>query len=98
MSGEPKQEQSFVAALKRQRQEQVFVAEVGREPSPDAVDDEGMTDLHHAARLNLPVLALSLLKQGAAVEARSNNGQTPLHSASSDAPETAEVLRRYGGF
>ena len=64
MSGEHKQQ----AALERQRQEQVFVANVGREPSPDAVDDRGMTDLHHAAKLNLPALTIYLLGAGAAVD------------------------------
>ena len=75
-----------------------FVAEVGREPSPDAVDDEGMTDLHYAAKLNLPAVTLYLLRQGASVDAKSNGGETPLHlAAQENASATAEVLRRYGG-
>ncbi len=70
-----------------------FVAEVGREPSPDAVDDEGMTDLHYAAKLNLPALTLYLLSQGAAVDAKDNDGRTSLHVvAHENASETAEVL------
>ena len=39
------------AALEQQRQEQAFVEEVGRVPDP-----QEKTDLHVAARLNLPVL------------------------------------------
>ena len=50
---------------------QKFVAEMDREPSPNAVDNKGVTDiLHHAAALNLPALALSLLDQGAEIEAK----------------------------
>ena len=75
-----------------------FVAEVGHEPSPDAVDDEGMTDLHHAAQLNLPALSLYLLHAGAAVDARDNEGRTPLLVAAwADASaEMAEILLRAG--
>ena len=73
-----------------------FVVEVGREPSPDAVDDQDMTDLHYAAKLNLPALTLYLLSLGAAVDAR-NDGLTPLHFAAyKDASATAEVLLRLG--
>ena len=92
-----KQRQKEQAALEKQRQEQVFVAEVGREPSPDAVDDKGMTDLHHAARLNLPVLTLLLIKQGAAVDARDKYGRTPLFSAAeAGAFSVAELLLKQG--
>ena len=85
------------AALDKQRQNQVFVAEVGREPSPDAVDDKGKTDLHHAARLNLPVLTLLLIKQGAAVDARDKYGRTPLFSAAeAGAFSVAELLLKQG--
>ena len=74
-----------------------FVAEMGREPSPDAVDDEGITDMHLAAGLNLPVLTRSLLAQGADVHAKTNNGLTPLHwAASADASEVASVLLAQG--
>ena len=51
-------------SLEQQRQEQVFVAEVGRKPRPRGMY-RGETDLHIAARLNLPVLTRSLLTQGA---------------------------------
>ena len=64
-----------------------FVAEVGHKPSPDAVDDEGMTDLHYAAKLNLPALTLYLLSLGAAVDAR-NDYRT--------GPDAAALLRRIG--
>ena len=74
-----------------------FVAEVGREPSPDAMDDKGMTDLHYAAKLNLSVLTLSLIKQGAAVDARCRYGLTPLHvAAQHHASLTAGVLLEQG--
>ena len=85
------------AALEKQRledrrQEQAFIAEVGRPPHPDGMNN-GDTDLHVAARLNLPLVAVSLLEQGADVFARNNDGWTPLHvAAKADASATAGVL------
>ena len=67
------------APIEKQRQEQAFVAAVGRSPSLGKIDDLGKTDLHMVAELNLPMLAISLLKQGANVNARHNYGGTPLH-------------------
>ena len=81
----------------KQRQEQAFVAAVGRSPLPGKINDAGQTDLHIVAQRNLPMLAISLLKQGANVNAKNNGGFTPLHTAAlKDAAATAEVLRRYG--
>ena len=67
------------AALEKQRQEQeqAFVAAVGRMPHPGGMN-KGETDLHTAARLNLPVLALSLLNQGGQ---RRRQGQQRLDAA-----------------
>ena len=86
------------AALEKQRQEQeqAFVAAVGRMPHPGGMN-KGETDLHTAARLNLPVLALSLLNQGAAVGAKDKDGWTPLHrAADADALAVAQVLLSNG--
>ena len=81
----------------KQRQEQAFVAAVGRSPSPGKINDAGRTDLHRVAQLNLPMLAISLLKQGANVHAKNNRGWTPLHIAAwFDASATAEVLLQRG--
>ncbi len=80
------------AALEKQRQEQAFVAEVGRPPHPGGMNN-GDTDLHVAARLNLPLLTASLLEQGADVHATNKDGWTPLHvAAKEDAAATAGVL------
>ena len=74
-----------------------FVAEVGREPSPGAVGDEGRTDLHHAAAMNLPALTAYLLNNGADVHAKNKYGSTPLHLAAwEDTSATAEVLLNRG--
>ena len=80
----------------RQRQEQAFVQEVGR-PSTPSGKNKGDTDLHIAARLNLPLVASSLFQQGADVHARNEDGWTPLHvAAKGDAAEAAEVLLGHG--
>ena len=84
------------AALEKQQQEQTFVAEVGRMPRPKGMN-KGETDLHIAARLNLPVLTISLLNQGADIHAKNKDGWTPLHSAAKEnASTTAEVLLNQG--
>ena len=73
----------------QQRQKQAFVEEVGRRP--------GETDLHVAARLNLPGLTQSLLKQGADIQAKINDGWTPLHwAALYNASSVVEVLLKKG--
>ena len=75
-----------------------FVAKMKREPSPDAVNDRGKTDLHHAAAMNLSAVATYLLNRGADVHAKDNAGNTPLHWAAwNDASETAELLLNRGG-
>ena len=80
----------------KQRQEQAFVAEVGRKPQPQGKHN-GETDLHIAAKLNLPMLTIFLLKAGADVHAKDNNGNTPLHwAAYKDASATAEILLKSG--
>ena len=82
------------ASLAEEREK--FVAEVGHEPSPDAVDD-GVTDLHHAAVMNLPALTAYLLNNGADVHAKNKYGSTPLHLAAwEDTSATAEVLLNRG--
>ena len=43
---------------------------LGRKVSPTARDDNGWTDLHYAAALNLPELAAYLVDSGAKVDAR----------------------------
>ena len=65
-----------------EKEKKKFAAAMGHEPSLEAVDDKGRTDLHHAATLNLPGLATSLLHSGADVNAKDKDGLTPLHSAS----------------
>ena len=82
---------------KKQREDQVFVAAVGRVPYLGGVNDKGKTDLHIAAKLNLPMLTISLLNQGADVNAKDNNSNTPLHDAVRwNTPETADVLLKHG--
>ena len=78
--------------LERQSQEQAFIAEVGRPPNPGGINN-GDTDLHIAAGLNLPLLTASLLEKGADVHAKNKDGWTPLHvAAKENAFATAGVL------
>ncbi|MDE2809495.1 MAG: ankyrin repeat domain-containing protein, partial [Gemmatimonadota bacterium] len=100
--GVPRGEE-YVDSAERQRQEQVFVESVGRLPSldPRIVDEEGKTDLHIAADLNLSVLVLSLLKTSPTnlllLQVKDKKGATLLHTAAMEnACETAEVLLEYG--
>ena len=105
--------EEFVAAMGREpspdavgnssaEEREEFVAAMGGEPSDYAWSlfldgNKGRTDLHIAARRNLPALALSLLNQGADVHAKDNYGWTPLHwAARHNASETAEVLLTQG--
>ena len=79
------------------RENQEFIEKVRRNPSPDIVYNKGVTDLHHAVQLNLPALAQSLLHQGAAIDAKGDDGRTPLHyAAEANAREAAEVLLKNG--
>ena len=91
-----KKQQQEQAELEKQQQEQTFVAEVGRMPEPQGLN-KGETDLHIAARLNLPVITISLLNQGADIHAKNKDGWTPLHSAAKEnASATAEILLNQG--
>ena len=51
---------------------------LGRSPSPTAVDENGWTDLHWAAALNLPELAKALIDLGADVGAELDDNAKPL--------------------
>ena len=82
--------------LEKQHEEQAFVTEVGRMPHPKG-RNKGEPDLHITVRLNLPLLTISLLNQGADVHAKDNDGDTPLHRAAfKDASSTAAVLLSQG--
>ena len=93
-----RQEQAALEKQRRepQRQEQAFVAEVGRKPHPRG-RYRGETDLYIAASLNLPVLTRSLIAQGAEVNVKGNDGNTPLHIAvRADASAMVKVLLENG--
>ena len=92
--------EEIIEPAERQRQEQVFAEKVGRQPSSNSliVDEDGKTDLHIAAALNLSTLAISLLKASSVptiflLRMKDKEGATPLHDAAwADASETVEVL------
>ena len=74
-----------------------FSQQVGHRPSENAVTNNGQTDLHFAAKLNLPVLTKSLLNQRADVNARDKYGMAPLHvAAAKNAHEIVEILLNHG--
>ena len=90
-----KRRQEQAALLEKQRQ--VFVAKVGRMPYLGGVNNEGATDLHIATQQNLPAVIISLLNQGADVDAKAKDDYTPLHLAAFyNARETADVLLKHG--
>ena len=64
---------------------------LGRELSPNAVDENGWTDLHYAAALNLPELAEALLDTGVDVAASLTDG-TAVHFQDSRAAKVLEEL------
>ena len=64
----------YIDHAEKQRQEQVFVAEVGRMPHPRGMNKD-KTDLHIAGELNLPVLTRSLLNRGADVPRQRQRGR-----------------------
>ena len=51
---------------------------LGRAPSPTVVDENGWTDLHYAAALDLPELVGALLDAGADISARLKSDEEPL--------------------
>ena len=85
-------EKARLIAEQTEKERQEFFVQSGRWPSPDAVND-----LHLAVKLNLPMLTASLIQQGADVNTRDINFQTPLHFAAlRNAVATVEVLLKHG--
>ncbi len=76
-----------------------FVEEEGREPSPTAKNEYGWTDLHYAVQLNLREVVALLIEKGADVNARDNDGDTPLALRISPlkGDEMPALLRQHGG-
>ena len=73
---------------------------LGRQLSPTAVDENGWTDLHWAATLNLPELAKALLDAGADVAVRLKDDRRPLSDGLTDSLEELGLhseFRRVGG-
>ena len=74
-----------------------FVALFGREPSADAVDEYGRTDLHLAADANLVEVAKLLINHGADVSIRDYSGWAPIdYAASKNSVEMAKLLINHG--
>ena len=67
-----KVEELEAAALAAERQvpREALAEKLGREFSPEAVGENGWTDLHYAAALDLPGLAKELVERGMEVEVR----------------------------
>ena len=57
-----------------------------------------MTPLHHAASIGYKEIVELLIANGADVNAKDHNGETPLDWAvRAKEPETADLLRKHGG-
>ena len=69
-------EAAAVAAERRVRR-QALAEKLGREFSPEAVGENGWTDLHWAAALDLPGLAKELVERGMEVDIRLNESGEP---------------------
>jgi hypothetical protein len=59
-------------------------------------DKRGFTPLHYAARGGRNEIAELLISKGADVNAKNDEGKTPLDRAKYK-PETAALLRKHGG-
>ena len=66
------------AELRTSLETQELSALLGREPSASRADENGWTDLHYAAILNLPHVVTHLSNAGARVSAGLNNDQAPI--------------------
>ena len=81
--------------------ERTLAALLDRELSAAAVDENGWTDLHHAAVLNLTALAATLLDAGAAPDAALRSDHEPLSKRLQEVltalgRDTFGKTRRYG--
>ena len=84
------------AALEEQRREQAAL-EQQRQEEQAVLNKAGVDNLHDAARKNAYEAAEVLLRQGANVHAKQDDGGTPLHMAAKyNASGVAEVLLRQG--
>ena len=80
-----------------EKERKKFAAAMRREPSLEAADDKGRSDLHHAATLNLPALTTSLLDSGMDVNTKDKEGMVPLHiAAMENEVEVPKVLLHHG--
>ena len=81
--------------MELEREANEFFVEMGHAPSPEMVDEAGVTDLHRAGYLNLPALAQSLLDQGADIEAKAtlHASISPRYTAALDKAGEGEDVR-----
>ena len=85
-------EELEAAALAGERgaRRQALSATLGREFSPEAVDESGWTDMHYAAALDLPGLAEELVEMGVDVDVRLDSEE------GSFGAEVTNTLRKFG--
>ena len=86
------------AAAYGHREVVAFLIEEGADIAPDYRSDTGLTLLHAAARGGCLELARKLVEKGADIDAKGNDGRTPLDFAESNGyEEMAALLREHGG-
>ncbi|MBS0236277.1 MAG: ankyrin repeat domain-containing protein [Proteobacteria bacterium] len=81
--------------IKEDKDNLAYLAKLHKNELDTIVDANGNTALHNASRLSDKDQAEVLLKAGASVNVRNNNGNTPLHLSAFDSFSTSEPVNSF---